>query len=324
MKLQEIREIVIVGSGVMGPGIAQSFARYGYSVRLCDQRAEALATARSVVRTSLETLEKHGIVEASRINEIEARIEFTGSVDDAVKNADLLVECVTENSGVKKALFHHLGGLCPARTIFASNTSYLNVFKLVPEDRLPNTIITHWFAPPHILPLVEVVRESGTSAETETVVMELLKAIGKTPVLMNKYVPGFAVNRIQRIIGREVFFLLDNGYITPEQLDLAVKASIAPRMMLLGLVQRYDFGGLDLSVASLANEEFVETPVDNRPKALFDLFRQGHLGVKAGKGFYDYGDRSPASVYAERDEALLKILESAGFCLTEVIGQAKK
>jgi 3-hydroxybutyryl-CoA dehydrogenase len=324
MKLQEIREIVIVGSGVMGPGIAQSFARYGYSVRLCDQRAEALATARSVVRTSLETLEKHGIVEASRINEIEARIEFTGSVDDAVKNADLLVECVTENSGVKKALFHHLGGLCPARTIFASNTSYLNVFKLVPEDRLPNTIITHWFAPPHILPLVEVVRESGTSAETETVVMELLKAIGKTPVLMNKYVPGFAVNRIQRIIGREVFFLLDNGYITPEQLDLAVKASIAPRMMLLGLVQRYDFGGLDLSAGNLDNEEFVEAPFDNRPKALFDRVKQGHYGVKSGKGFYDYGGRSPASVYAERDDALLKILGDAGFCLTEVIGQAKK
>jgi 3-hydroxybutyryl-CoA dehydrogenase len=308
----------------MGPGIAQTFARYGYRVRLCDQKAEALETARSVLRASLEILEKHGIVEAAKIKEIEARVEFTSSVDDAVKNADLMVECITEDSTVKRELFHHLGRLCPAKTIFASNTSYLNIFKLVPEDRLPKTIITHWFAPPHILPLVEVVRESGTSAETENIIVELLKAVGKTPVIIHKYVPGFAINRIQRIIGREVFFLLDNGYITPEQLDLAVKASIAPRMMLLGLVQRYDFGGLDLSVASLANEEFVETPVDNRPKALFDLFRQGHLGVKAGKGFYDYGDRSPASVYAERDEALLKILESAGFCLTEVIGQAKK
>src|ERR1019366_8272259 len=197
-------------------------------------------------------------------------------------HADYVVECITEKREAKRALFQQLGEICTRGAIFASNTSFLNIFELVPEDRLPTTVIAHWFAPPHILPLVEVVRESKTSDETAKVVVELLRAIGKTPVVMQKYVPGFAINRIQRIIGREVFFLLDNGYITAEQLDLAVKAGLAPRMMVLGLVQRYDFTGLDLSAANLANAQYQEAPVNNEPHCLLDLVQQGHCGVKTG------------------------------------------
>ena len=121
-------------------------------------------------------------------------------------------------------------------------------------------MVTHWFAPAHILPLVEVVREPRTSDETETTVLDLLTKIGKTPVLMQKYVPGHAINRLLRIIGREVFYLLDNGYITADQLDLAVKASIAPRMCTLGVVQRYDFTGLDLSAGNLRLANYPEPP----------------------------------------------------------------
>jgi 3-hydroxybutyryl-CoA dehydrogenase len=324
MTLQNIKAITVVGAGTMGPGIALSFARHGYRVRMCDQKPEALSAASSMVRTSVETLVRHGLEDSAKITEIEGRISFESSLEKASEAADFVIECVSENREVKRSLFHCLDNLCPPETIFASNTSYLNVFCLVPENRLPHTIITHWFAPPHILPLVEVVREAVTSEETAMVTLELLKAIGKTPVLMNRFVPGFAINRIQRIIGREVFFLLDNGYISPEHLDLAVKASIAPRMMLLGLVQRYDFTGLDLSANNLKNDEFIEPPLDNQPKALFDRVKQGHCGVKSGKGFYDYGDRNPASVYAELNDALVKILKDSSFCLEEVIGQTKK
>ncbi len=102
---------------------------------------------------------------------------------------------------------------------------------------------------------------------------------------MDKFVPGFAINRLQRILGREIFFLLDNGYITADQLDLAVKASIAPRMMLLGLVQRYDFTGLDLSAKNLENQEFTEAPADNRPRSLFRLVEKGRPGCQVRKRF---------------------------------------
>src|ERR1019366_10783187 len=121
-------------------------------------------------------------------------------------HADYVVECITEKRESKRALFQQLGEICPRGAIFASNTSFLNIFELVPEDRLPTTVIAHWFAPPHILPLVEVVREAKTSDQTEKVVVDLFRAIGKIPVLMKKYVPGHAINRLLRIIGREVFF----------------------------------------------------------------------------------------------------------------------
>jgi 3-hydroxybutyryl-CoA dehydrogenase len=133
---------------------------------------------------------------------------------------------------------------------------------------------------------------------------------------MQKFVPGFAINRMLRILGRETFFLLDNGYITADQLDLAVKASLAPRMMVLGLVQRYDFTGLDLSARNLENPGFLEPPLDNRPKSLFDLVEKGHFGVKTGRGFYDYSDRKLEDVLKERDDKLLKVLKSLGFLIT--------
>jgi 3-hydroxybutyryl-CoA dehydrogenase len=324
MELPGIKEIAVIGSGTMGPGIAQTFARYRYPVQLCDQSEAALQKARAVIRANLQTLAEHRLVEPGEMAAIEGRITFTGRLADAAGKADLVVECISEDREAKRTLFQRLGEICAPDTIFASNTSYLNIFQLVPADRLPYAVIAHWFAPPHILPLVEVVRESATSEATVRVVVDLLRKCGKVPVVMAKYVPGFAINRILRIIGREVFFLLDNGYITAEQLDLAVKASIAPRMMLLGVVQRYDFTGLDLSAKNLQNEQFLEPPIDNKPKSLFNLVEQGHLGVKTGRGFFDYQGASLEEILAERDDQLLKILECAGLGLESVIGRPPK
>ena len=154
---------------------------------------------------------------------------------------------------------------------------------MIPESRAASTVVAHWFAPAHILPLVEVVRQPQTSSETETTVLELLRKIGKAPVLMQKYVPGHAINRLLRIIGREVFYLLDNGYMTADQLDLAVKASIAPRMCTLGVVQRYDFTGLDLSAGNLRLADYPEPPLDNAPKSLVSRVEKGDLASRQAR-----------------------------------------
>jgi 3-hydroxybutyryl-CoA dehydrogenase len=309
MSKRKFREIAVIGSGTMGPGIAQTFAQ-SYRVHVCDEREEALQRARSVIAANLETLSAHGLVPADEIPQIQSRIVFTSSLEDAARQADFVVECITEDPEAKRTLFSRLDAICSSESIFASNTSYLNIFRLVPEGRLPNTVITHWFAPPHILPLVEVARDERTSTQTMQDAVELLKDIGKKPVVFEKFLPGLAINRILRVIGKEMFALLENGYIKAEELDEAVKASIAPRMMLLGVVQRYDFTGLDLSVKNLQNDPIVDLPAEKEPHILLDLVRQGHLGAKTGKGFYDYHGRKFESILRERDDNLLKLLES--------------
>ncbi|MCK5202829.1 MAG: hypothetical protein KAR15_03110, partial [Desulfobacterales bacterium] len=133
------------------------------------------------------------------------------------------------------------------------------------------------------------------------------------PIRMKKFVPGFVINRLYRALGREIFFLLDNGYITADQLDLAGKLALGARMMILGLVQRYDFTGLDISARNLENPDFFDPPIDNRPKSLFDLVQKGHLGVKTGKGFFDYSDKKLEEILKKRDSDLLKIYKNIAF-----------
>ena len=330
MTLQDIKKIAVIGSGIMGPGIALDFAKAGYAVNLCDCLQSALDSAQKVVHANLLTLAKHGLVNAGDIQKIDKRITCSVGLPDAARDADFIVECINEKKDAKIELFRQLDQICRPDTIFGSNTSYLNIFEMVPEKRLPNTVVAHWFAPAHILPLVEVVREAKTSDQTERVVLDLLRAIGKVPVLMKKYVPGHAINRLLRIIGREVFFLLDNGYITADQLDLAVKASIAPRMCLLGVVQRYDFTGLELSAGNLRLANYPEPPIDNAPRSLVDLVQRGDLGVKTGKGFFDYTGKPMEETLAERDDNLIRILKAVDFTLTrtptpaEAAGQTVK
>ena len=311
MDAESVHKVAVVGAGTMGPGLALVFARAGHSVSLHSRTEKTLESALSVALADLETLVRHELLEAGEVPAIMARIVPTTSLAEAGSGASLIVEAVAEDLDVKRAVFSELDGCCPDGAIFTSTTSYLDVFQVVPKRRLPATVIAHWFAPPHIVPLVEVVRGERTSDETVFVVVGLLESLGKTPVVMDRFVPGFCVNRLLRSIGREVFFLLDNGYVTAEQLDLAVKASLAPRAMALGFVQRYDFTGLDLSLANLANPHYVEPPPDNAPRSLAERVECGDLGVKTGKGFFDYGDRDLEEVLAARDHALITAFTAA-------------
>ncbi|RJR36868.1 MAG: 3-hydroxyacyl-CoA dehydrogenase family protein [Desulfobacteraceae bacterium] len=310
MKPDEIQKVTVLGSGTMGPGMAQVFAQSRYPVTVWSKVPEEHEQGKRVIRTSLETFVRHGVLDRAEVEPAMERVTFTTDLEAAVENADLIIECIVENLTAKGDLFRQIDPLCREDALIASNTSFLNIFKVTPERRRAQTVIAHWFAPPQILPLVEVVRGPETGDDAVNTTVELLRKIGKMPIVIQKFVPGFAINRIQRIVGREVFFLLDNGYITPDQLDLAVKASLAPRMMVLGLVQRYDFTGLDLSARNLENADFLEPPLDNHPKSLFDLVEKGDLGVKTGRGFYDYSGRKLEEILKERDEKLMEVLKS--------------
>jgi 3-hydroxybutyryl-CoA dehydrogenase len=303
----DIDKVAVVGAGTMGPGLAQVFASAGHAVSLYSRSEATLERAMSVAVANMETFVRHGLLSADNVAAARAHITPTQSLEEAGTGASLIIESIAENLGAKRACFEVLDSVCPDDAVFTSNTSYLNVYEVVPERRLPNTVIAHWFAPPQIMPLVEVVKGEKTSDETVELVVELLTKVDRVPVVMEKFIPGFCVNRLLRIIGREVFFLLDEGYMTAEQLDLAVKASIVPRAMVLGFVQRYDFTGLDLSLNNLQNSDFLEPPIDNSPSSLAEHVEKGELGVKSGKGFFDYSDRDPREVLRTRDDALIEV-----------------
>lgn len=314
METDDITTIAIIGLGTMGPGMALEFARAGYHVTGFDLNPEAAAASRELIAATLATLVEAGHISAEDTGPITDLITYSDSLASAVSNAQIIVEAVSENSGIKQAVYQEVDFHAPESSMIWSNTSTLNIYEVMPEARLSRTIIAHWFAPPHIIPLVEVVKGETTSALTVSLTVDLLKKLNKLPIVIEKYVPGFIINRILRNLGREAFFLLDNGYISKEDLDLAVKASIAPRMMILGLIQRYDFTGLDLSARNLLDENFFDPPIDNRPAALHDNINKGYLGAKSGRGFYDYTDRKLTDILNDRDRYLLRVMDSLKFC----------
>jgi 3-hydroxybutyryl-CoA dehydrogenase len=185
----------------------------------------------------------------------------------------------------------------------------MDIFKFVETQRPEKVLITHWFAPPHIIPLVEIVCGPKTAPETVDVVKSLLVKLGKKPIVLSRFLPGFLANRLQSALGNEVLFLLDNGYATPEDIDEATKASFGLRMPILGLVRRMDFTGLDLSQKIIRNRLYEPPQPQGKSKSVDQLMAQGKLGVKSGRGFYDYGGRSTEEIMKERDIKLIRLRE---------------
>ena len=301
-----IKRVLVVGAGTMGHSLALVFAQAGYEVDLVDMKAEALEKACALIRSNLETLKTTKMIPSGSVPKILKRIHPSTSLDVG-KRADVVVEAISENAGAKKGLYHSLFALCPPTTIFASNTSYLNIFPVLKTGPLERVLIAHWYAPPHLIPLVDLVKGPKTSPETVETFMKLLYRLGKEPVLMKKFIPGYIVNRLQRAMGREIFHLIDGGYASPEDIDRAVKNSLGFRIPVVGVVQRYDFTGLDQALRVEMNPSIHLVSKDRLSPTLKNLVKRGCLGVKSGRGFYDYSSRTTAEVLIERDLRLIAI-----------------
>jgi 3-hydroxyacyl-CoA dehydrogenase len=306
------KKIFIVGAGTMGHGIAQCFAVAGHHVSLFSRTLETLDRAKTLIQSSLDTFARVAMLDKKSIPGILEKIKFTQSFEEGATDADLAIETVVESEPVKEEIFDRLDKVCPSRTILASNTTALNIFDFVKTNRPDRVLIAHWYTPPQLIPLVDVVKGPETSDEAINAVVDLVRGIDQTPLVLKKFVSGYVVPRLQMATLREIFFLLDNEYVTPYELDMAAKLGLALRMMVVGLVQRIDFGGLDITHKNMNNPNVrrLLTPVDYKPKKLDELVKQGHLGVKTGKGFYDYEGRSEAELCEERDLKMIKILKA--------------
>jgi 3-hydroxybutyryl-CoA dehydrogenase len=303
-----MKNISVVGAGLMGHGLASVFAMGGCKVMLHDVSEDALTRAQKLITEVFCTLAEAGVIDlrgsTSTLND---RIICSSNLATAVAQADLIVEAVTEDAGIKRSLFSELDTCAPLAALWASNTSSLNIFDLLPARRQAKSLIAHWYAPPYIIDLVDVVPGPETEPEALSAVKDLLESLGKKPIVLSKFISGFIANRLQAALNLEIFFLLDQGYATPEQIDNAVKSGLGLRMPLLGILRKADYTGLELIQQLLANKTYEPPQGLERSQTLDELIKMGRTGVMAGKGFFDYHGRSAEALFRERDLKLLTL-----------------
>lgn len=305
----EFKKIFIVGAGTMGHGLAQVFAQGGYQVSMFSRSQETLDRADTLMRSSLDTQVEAGLLKKSQIKGIMSRITPTRDLAEGARDADLAIETVVENKESKIEIFKQLDSVCPPKTILASNTTFLNIFDFVETSRPDKVMMVHSYAPPQIIPLVDIVKGPKTDEANVKAVADMLRKMGKKPIIFNKPLAGYVVSRLMIAFQREVYYLHDNDFLSARDIDEAAIWGLALRMLVVGILQRIDFGGLDLSAKTVLKAAEQSTPLDYKPKKLFDLVQKGALGVKSSRGFYDYKGRSEAEVCHDRDIRLLKLLK---------------
>jgi 3-hydroxybutyryl-CoA dehydrogenase len=270
--------IAVIGAGLMGHGIAQIFALHDHDVALYDSFAATLATAKDRIKANLVDL-------GEDVAALE-RVRLCPDLGNAVHDADYVVEAVIEDLALKQKLFHEIESVARPDAIVASNTSVIPITAIMQGLRnRARALGTHWWNPPYLVPLVEVIGTEWTSPEAIDWTIKLHAAIGKTPVHVKKDVPGFVGNRLQHALWRECVALVQNGICDAETVDTVIKASFGRRLAVLGPLENADLVGTDLT---LAIHKTVLPDIDRTPGPLpylEALVGQGKLGMKSGEGF---------------------------------------
>jgi len=310
MKLSQIKNIAVIGAGIMGHGFAQIFAQKGYPVFLHDIDKEILKKALSRIASNLDTFIEHGLIRRKEKKAILEKITTGNDLEKAVSNADFILEAVPEIMDLKKEIFEKIDRFAPPPAILASNTSGLSITEISSVTRRPEkTIIVHGANPPHIIPVVEIVRGEKTSDETAELSYRLMLKVGKKPVRLLKEAPGFLFNRLQFALYREALHCLETGIATTEDIDMVVKAGYGFRLSTLGPLETSDFGGLDTFYRVCQNLLPQLSDDKSAPPLLRKMVEEGKLGVKTGEGFYNYPPATLRRKIRERDRRLLQQLK---------------
>jgi 3-hydroxybutyryl-CoA dehydrogenase len=293
-----MKNITVIGSGTMGNGIAHTFAQFGYSVSLVDISQEALNKALSTIGKNLDRQVAKGSLTEEQKQSCLKNISTYTQLSDGAKNADLVVEAASENSEVKLKIFRELDQICPSHTILASNTSSISITKIAAATQRPAQVIgMHFMNPVPVMKLVEVIRGYSTSDEVCRLIMETSAKLQKTPTEVNDY-PGFVANKVLMPMINEAIITLFEGVAGVHEIDTVMKLGMAHPM---GPLQLADFIGLDvcLSILNVLKDGFGNPKYAPCP-LLVNMVMAGHLGVKSGKGFYEYTPGSKEVMVAER------------------------
>lgn len=299
--------VAVVGAGTMGHALALVYAVGGAEVRLTDTDPTRLDGARELIASALDSLIDADAVTGEARAAVPARIHRCPTLKACVADAELIVEAIVEDPVAKRAVFDAIDGAAPGDAILASNTSYLDVFPLVPKRRLARTLVAHWYTPPYIVDLVDLVGGPATEPAVVNRVRADCARMGKAPLVHARLNPGYIANRVQAAMTQEILRLLDEGWATPAEIDHSIRHGLALRLLLQGQLEKADYSGLELMQRALANATYTPPAPIRRSATVDRLVADGHTGVMAGRGFHDHRGRSPAELFRERDRALLAL-----------------
>jgi 3-hydroxyacyl-CoA dehydrogenase len=309
MNAQDVKQVTVIGAGVMGEGIVQNFAQAGLRVNIVARHEQTLATCLTQIEANVRLFEEFGLLKEpplrvlSRINPV-----LSQHMRQALEECDFVVETIPEILEIKRQLFSEVGSIC-SNTVLATNTSSYTVSSISEGMQHPERFVgIHYFNPAHIIPIVEVHQGKETTKEVINITEALMVRVGKKPILVRKEIPGFIVNRVIASLKREIDDLLDNGIVSPEDLDVAIKGSLGLRLACLGPMEAEDMIGLDNSaIASGRIFKMLSNRTEPSHK-LIDKVNRGELGIKSGRGWYNYGQKTREQVYAEINKKLIQQL----------------
>ncbi|MFQ5794438.1 MAG: 3-hydroxyacyl-CoA dehydrogenase NAD-binding domain-containing protein [Candidatus Bipolaricaulia bacterium] len=300
----------VIGAGTMGPGVAVMMARAGTTVHLMDIDEQVIERASEVAQVAANALKEAGELTAEGVEQALGRIHRTTSLEEAVRDAEFVVEAVPEKLEIKQQVFAEMEALVSPETILASNTSGIPISKLQEgRSRAELMVGMHWSNPPHIIAVIEVIRGKHTSDATVEATRDYIKAMNQIPVIEGE-IPGFVENRILYAIMREALHLVEQGVASVEDIDATVRWGIGMKLAVIGPLALLDVAGLDIyhSVASYLNRDLSsETGIS---KTIEDRVNRGDLGLKTGKGLFEYAPGEIPKLMQARVATMLKLRQT--------------
>jgi enoyl-CoA hydratase / 3-hydroxyacyl-CoA dehydrogenase len=299
--LPQINKITVLGSGIMGHGIAQISAMNGYNVVLRDIEERFLESAMNKIRWSLDKLVEKNKINKQESDKIHGRIKPIVELKEALDDTDLLIEAVPEDLKLKKKVYSEVDQFAQEKTIYSSNTSTLPISEISQLTSRPDRFIgLHFFNPPQLMKLVEVIPGASTAQSIVELGINFVKSLSKDPILCNKDVPGFIVNRIFIPLVHEAAYCLENDSKSMTQIDSAVKFKM---YLPMGIFELADYTGLDVIHRATIEMYSRDKKVVNPHPKIEQLFSSGKYGKKSGDGFYSYGDKNYERVPLSEEEA---------------------
>jgi 3-hydroxybutyryl-CoA dehydrogenase len=308
VEVDEVKRIAVIGAGLIGHSVSIEFALSGYEVFLNSRSEDSLQAGLAKINETLHGLTELGVVTPRQAASVPSRIHPNPDLRQTVEDADIVIENVYEDLDLKRRIFKDIDTWSPERAVFVSGTSTLALSDLASATNRPDKVVLANYAnPPHLVPSVEVLRNEMTSDKSVEIVCGLLKRVGKRPVVIQREVPGFVANRLQMALTREALSLVEKGIVSPQDVDTIIKNGIGRRWAVAGVFEVWELAGWDL-IETMASWLYPDLDASRGVQEILqEKVRSGELGVKTGKGFYDWTPESADALRERIAHALVEI-----------------